>query len=298
MRALRQNRQPAILAFAPVTDLTIILPTYDRRHVLERTWWCYADLAKRFPLIVVDDGSHDGTADWLGSLGIRVARQPRRRGLPAARNLGMRLARSRWVLFGEDDVLFAPGHPERLLAAAQRLPRVGAVAGRLMAGDAWTLPEREPPAASASLLDPLHLLADFSAPLSTALPLPTLHACALVDRQAALAVGGYDESLIDSAFREESDLYARLWRSGRACWLVPDTWAVHVRHRLGGGCRGREGLGAKLANRWSYWRNASRYASRHLPLWRRWGAAEGHGRQSLRWAGRIARLALQARNRP
>lgn len=279
-----------------MSDLTIILPTYDRRHVLERTWWCYADLARRFPLIVIDDGSHDGTADWLRGLGVTVVRQPRRRGLPAARNLGMRLARTRWVLFGEDDVLFAPNHPEALLQAAAKLPRVGAIAGRLMSGAAWTLRAEIPAPSSTPLLDPLHLLADFAGALPTALPLPTLHACALVDREAALAVGGYDESLIDSAFREESDLYARLWHRGLACWLIPDTWAVHVRHRLGGGCRGRSDLGAKSLNRWSYWRNASRYASRHLPLWRRWGATEGYGRQCMRWAKRIALLALQARS--
>lgn len=280
------------------SPVTIILPTYDRRHVLERTWWCYAELAKRHPLIVVDDGSHDGTAEWLRGLGVTVVRRPRRRGLPAARNLGLRLATTKWVLFGEDDVLFAPGHVERLLAAAARLPRVGAVAGRLIAGEAWSLPEREPAPSANPLLDPLHLLGDFAAPVPTPLALPSLHACALVDRTAALAVGGYDESLVDSAFREESDFYARLWRSGRACWLVGDTWAVHVRHRLGGGCRGRTGVGAKLANRWSYWRNTSRFARRHLPLWRRWGASDGPGRQSLRWAARVARAAWRARSGP
>jgi len=285
----------------PVTvnnDITIILPTYNRRHVLERTWWCYADLARRFPLLVIDDGSHDGTSDWLRERGVSVIRQPRRRGLPAARNCGMRLARSRWVLFGEDDVLFAPEHPERLLAAAQRFSHVGAVAGRLIAGDSWELPIDEPPFSSSELLETLYLLADFAAPLPRATPLPSLHACALVDRQAALTVGGYDETLVDSAFREESDLYARLWHSGRGCWLIPDTWAVHVRHRLGGGCRGRADVAAKIINRWSYWRNASRYANRHLPLWRRWGAHDGHGQHSLRWAQRIVRLALQARGAP
>jgi glycosyltransferase involved in cell wall biosynthesis len=271
---------------APVT---IVLPTFDRRHVLERTWWCYAELARVHPMLVIDDGSHDGTCAWLRGLGATVVRRPRRRGLPAARNLGLRLATTPWVLFGEDDVLFAPGHIEALLAAAARLPRVGAVAGRLFAGETWTLPAARPANSAARLLDPVNLLGDFAAPLAVPQPLPSLHACALVDRRLALA---------DSAFREESDLYARLWRAGRGCWLVPDTWAMHVRHRLGGGCRGRDGLGAKLLNRVSYWRNASRYARHHLPLWRRWGAGGGAGEHSARWAWRVARAAWQAWERP
>lgn len=279
-----------------MSGLTVVLPTFDRRAVLERTIGCYRALAARFPLLVVDDGSHDGSADWLAGLGLTVLRHPRRRGLPAARNTALRAAGTRWVLFGEDDVLFPPGHPEALLAEARRLEErhaLGAVAGRLFAGAEWTA-ERQPADSPGPLLDARLWTADFAAPLPQARPLPSLHACALVDRAAALAVGGYDESLTASAFREESDLYARLWRAGRACWLTPATWAVHVRHRLGGGCRGRAGLGAKLANRLSYWRNNARFADRHHRLWRRWQADGTPARLKLRWAGRIAEQALLA----
>lgn len=279
-----------------MSDLTIVLPTFDRRPVLERTIGSYRALAARFPLLVIDDGSHDGSADWLRSLGLTVLRHPRRRGLPAARNTALRAATTRWVLFGEDDVLFPADHPDALLAEAQRLGArhpLAAVAGRLFASDQWTLGAM-PTDSPASLLDGRLWTADFAAALPRAQPLPSLHACALVDRTAALAVGGYDESLTASAFREESDLYARLWHSGRSCWLTPATWAVHVRHRLGGGCRGRRGLGAKLVNRLSYWRNNARFADRHHRLWTRWCPSSTPARIKLRWAGRIASQALAA----
>jgi glycosyltransferase involved in cell wall biosynthesis len=276
------------------TPLTIVLPTFDRRHVLERTIACYRDLARRHPLLVVDDGSHDGTAGWLAREGIRVVRHSRRRGLPAARNTGLRLADTPWVLFGEDDVLMPPDHPERLLDAAVALPRVGAVAGRLFPGTGWSLPDSVPGDAPGALLDGSRLGGDFAAALPLPRPLPSLHACALVDRRAALAVGGYDESLFDSAYREESDLYARLWRAGRASWLTPTTWAVHVRHRLGGGARGRAGLAGKLRNRWSYWRNDCRFIDRHARLWRRWTDGPGPGAMKGASAATIAGHALRA----
>jgi GT2 family glycosyltransferase len=124
--------------------------------------------------------------------------------------------------------------------------------------------------------------------------LPSLHACALVRRSPALAIGGYDESFTDSAFREESDFYARLWRSGWGCWMTPATWAVHVRHRLGGGCRGARPLARKIANRLSYWRNNSRFVDRHRRLWQRWGAAPGAGLIKLGYARTLLRDGLRS----
>jgi glycosyltransferase involved in cell wall biosynthesis len=280
--------------------LRIVLPTYNRRAVLERTLPAY--LAMPHPLLVVDDGSQDGTAAWLRGLGVAVVVHPRRLGLTAARNTGLELAGTTWVLFGEDDVLMPADHGERLLAEAERLgrgaPAPGAVAGRLYAGVSWTLPAAPPDDGPAALLDARWLLGDFAAPLMAARPLPSLHACALVRRAAALAIGGYDRAFRDSAFREESDFYARLWHAGHPCWLTPATWAVHVRHRLGGGCRGDRRLAAKLANRWSYWRNNARFVDRHRRLWQRWDAQAGLGSPKGRWAGRIALRALQAWRAP
>jgi GT2 family glycosyltransferase len=284
-----------------VERLTIILPTYDRRHVLERTLPGYQASARLHRLLVIDDGSHDGTSAWLRAQGIEVVRQPRRRGLPAARNLGLALADTPWVLFGEDDVLMAADHGAALLRAAARLAShapVGAVAGRLFPGTSWTLPATVPGDAPQALLDGRYLTGEFAAPLPRDRPLPSLHACALVRRDAALAVGGYDERFTDSAFREESDFYARLWRAGYACWLTPDSWAIHVRHRLGGGCRGSPGTLAKLASRASYLVNNARYVQRHARMWTCWGAMTAPGICTVRWARRIASQAWSAWRSP
>ncbi|MBA3938452.1 MAG: glycosyltransferase family 2 protein, partial [Planctomycetes bacterium] len=164
--------------------LRIVLPTYNRRAVLERTLPAY--LAMSHPLLVIDDGSRDGTAAWLRGQGVAVVAHPRRLGLTAARNTGLELAGSTWVLFGEDDVLMPPDHGDRLLAEAERLgrgaPPPGAVAGRLFAAGDWTLPATAPADQPTALLDPRWLLGDFAAPLTSARPLPSLHACALVRR--------------------------------------------------------------------------------------------------------------------
>jgi len=277
--------------------ITIVLPTFNRRHVLERTLPGYQRLAARWPLLVIDDGSHDGTAEWLRGLGITVIRVPHR-GLPAARNAGLHAARTPWVLFGEDDVLMPVETPAQLLAWAARLPRCAAVAPRLHNVREWELPAAQPAPSPGTLLDLVGLRGDFAAPMAKAEFLPSLHACALVDRAAVLAVGGYDTAFAGSHFREESDTYARLWRAGRSCWLVPDAWAIHVRHRLGGGCRSGTDFAHLAVNRLSYLVNDARFGRRHGVLWRRWGADIQPGGHALRAARKlVGNLVMQAVSR-
>src|SRR5258708_29588068 len=70
-------------------DISVVLATYDRRHSLPRA--IASVLAQddvRFELIVVDDASRDGTADYLATLC-----DPRVRTIAAERNGGPRAGR-------------------------------------------------------------------------------------------------------------------------------------------------------------------------------------------------------------
>src|SRR5438034_5872942 len=92
-------------------NISIIVPTYNRRASLERMLHALADQtypADRFEVLVIDDGSTDGTVDHLGKLTIpyalRVLQQAH--GGPAqARNLGVASAAAPLVLFLDDDVV-------------------------------------------------------------------------------------------------------------------------------------------------------------------------------------------------
>jgi glycosyltransferase involved in cell wall biosynthesis len=93
--------------------LTVIVPTYNRVDTLKK---CLKALARQtfnradYEIIVVDDGSNDGTADYLASLGsgypaaLRTFSQANR-GPAAARNLGIKAARGKIVLFTGDDII-------------------------------------------------------------------------------------------------------------------------------------------------------------------------------------------------
>lgn len=94
-------------------EFSVVIPTYNRLDVLPeviRAVETQRD-APAFELIVVDDGSSDGTADWLkrwsSPLATHVIAQPNR-GPAAARNRGIDLARGRLVAFLGDDTVPQP----------------------------------------------------------------------------------------------------------------------------------------------------------------------------------------------
>ncbi|MEO8274722.1 MAG: glycosyltransferase [Thermoanaerobaculia bacterium] len=93
-------------------SLSIVIPTFNRRLILEKTLTALAgQTARDFRLVVVDDGSSDGTAEWLDARThdssfpqLDVLRQENR-GQGQARNLGLQKVASGLVLFLGDDVI-------------------------------------------------------------------------------------------------------------------------------------------------------------------------------------------------
>jgi glycosyltransferase involved in cell wall biosynthesis len=93
-------------------DVSVIIPTRDRCDRLRLT--LRSALAQRgvaFEVIVVDDGSLDGTARMVETLGdarIRLVRNEVSLGESGARNRGIEEASGPWIAFLDDDDLWAP----------------------------------------------------------------------------------------------------------------------------------------------------------------------------------------------
>ncbi|SDD28470.1 Glycosyltransferases involved in cell wall biogenesis [Streptomyces sp. LaPpAH-199] len=98
--------------------LSVVIPTRSKAPSLRATLVALAAQGHRGPyeVVVVDDGSTDGTRELLHRLaGEAAGPAPRvvegpERGRAAARNAGAEAARGRRLLFLDDDILTAPGH--------------------------------------------------------------------------------------------------------------------------------------------------------------------------------------------
>jgi len=92
---------------------SIVVPTYNRRELVVRAVTSIATARRPWPceLIVVVDGSPDGTAEALRalelSLPMTVLEQPNQ-GAAAARNAGAAAATGQYLLFIDDDMTVDP----------------------------------------------------------------------------------------------------------------------------------------------------------------------------------------------
>ncbi|MBZ6141115.1 bifunctional polysaccharide deacetylase/glycosyltransferase family 2 protein [Streptomyces olivaceus] len=142
--ARRHHRQRNRHRFSwgpPVTGpVSVVVPAYNEKECIEATLRSLARSTHPVEIIVVDDGSTDGTAEIAESLGlpgVRVVRQANA-GKPAALNNGVRHARYDIVVMMDGDTVFEPDTVRHLVQPFAD-PAVGAVAGNAKVGNRRTL---------------------------------------------------------------------------------------------------------------------------------------------------------------
>ena len=191
--------------------VSVLVPTFNRvKYIGECLDSLLAQTMPALEIIVIDDGSEDGTAQLLQRYGqrIRYIRKDNG-GKPTAVNLGLSLAQGELIWIFDDDDVALPDAIEVRVQALATAPDAGfvysphfygsdAVDGTIVRGQLHRIPAH----ASASAL--FELMKGCYFHLATA----------LVRKEAYRKVGGFDVELLSS---EDYDMQLRLTR---ACQMV------------------------------------------------------------------------------
>ncbi|MGW1499435.1 glycosyltransferase [Streptomyces mirabilis] len=137
LHARRVRRKDFRWGPAPVTEpVSVLVPAYNEAKCIENTVRSLMASEHPVEVLVVDDGSSDGTARIVEDLllpNVRVVRQ-HNAGKPAALNRGLANARHDIVVMMDGDTVFEPATVRELVQPFAD-PSVGAVAGNAKVGN-------------------------------------------------------------------------------------------------------------------------------------------------------------------
>jgi N-acetylglucosaminyl-diphospho-decaprenol L-rhamnosyltransferase len=220
-----------------IPDLSIVLVCWNNKDYLEPCLQSLYEggLKHRFDVVVVDNGSTDGSQEMLRQQypEIQIIQNSGNVGLARACNQGTEATQGRYVLLLNNDTLVNGPSLDALVSFMDETPRAGAVGGKLLnpdgtfqAGYANFSSLREEFLVATGIGDrlwsgyPSHLDA------TEAMPGGWLSSACLLLRRAALdQVGLLDEHYF--IYGDEADLQYRLQKAGWPVYYLPSAYTIH-----------------------------------------------------------------------
>jgi glycosyltransferase involved in cell wall biosynthesis len=194
--------------------VSVVIPCYNNERFLKDA--IASALAQTYSsteVIVIDDGSNDGSLEILRSFGDRIywETQPNQ-GAPTARNRGLKRANGTYIKFLDADDILLPDCIERQIQQSQSIAgdRKAIVYGEAL----WVDQHRQP--IPSYPLRPRQVDEDWIAHILTACPLTS---CPLHKRDYLLEINGFDPTLRRG---QEHDLHLRLVLAGVEFIHYPD----------------------------------------------------------------------------
>lgn len=259
-------------------DLSIVIVTWNVRAVLAA---CLAALPAAAgglstELIVVDNGSTDGTAEWLETLpGVQLVRNRENAGFARANNQGLARAQGTYPVLLNPDTEPRPDSLAEMVQFMAAHPRAGATSPRLVRPDGTPQPYAfgsDPSPWYLARRAIAHLRKRYLHDWSVSEPYQAewvSGACLVTRREIVEQVGGLDEGMF--MYFEDNDWCRRMRLAGWQVWYNPRAEVVHI-----GGASLNQTPGARAA----YYRSLAYFYRKH------YGRLAGAAMDALTWSRR------------
>ena len=219
-------------------DCSIIIPVWNKRELTEQ---CVSELARvtsgiSYEVIIVDNHSTDGTADFLEQLSgdIQIIRNSENLGFAKACNQGARAARGRFLVFLNNDTIPLSHWLTALVAEVTSHPEVGIVGSKLLYEDDTI--QHAGVVFSREALMPYHpyrrVHRDHPAVNRRRIFQSVTAACMLIRREIFEAEGGFDEAF-QNGF-EDVDLCLKVGDKGWQIVYQPVSVLYHLESQTPG----------------------------------------------------------------
>jgi GT2 family glycosyltransferase len=211
----------------------VVVPSWNSRDLLPRCLGSLRGQGAELELLVVDNGSRDGSVDYLDSEGVPHVSLPRNTGFAAAVDLGAARTRADAVLVLNADTALEPGCVGRLLEALAADASLGGVQPRILQDEAGAEVGSAPLYSAGQALTADGRAVELGAGepqrpewLAPREVFGVCGAACLLRRELFAELGGYDEGYF--AFYEDVDLNVRARIAGWRFGYVPDAVVWHV----------------------------------------------------------------------
>jgi GT2 family glycosyltransferase len=203
---------------ARVAAVSVIIPVRDaERHIAMCLGALQQSTVQPAEVLVVDDGSLDGSADAAQRLGAGVLRLPASRGPAAARNAGAKAALQPVILFLDADVMVHPDTIE-LIESTLNDGAIGALFGCY----------DDTPLEPGLVSQYRNLLHHYTHSTASRNAWTFWAGCGAIRRELFLDCGGFDEGYREPSI-EDIELGVRLSQAGVRILVVPQIQVCHMK---------------------------------------------------------------------
>ena len=229
-------------------DLSLIIVSYKTKGLLK---YCLKDIYQTAPscsfeIIVVDNQSGDGTPEMIKKNfpKVKCLIPPKNIGFAAGNNLGLQVARGKYIVILNPDIVALPKALEAMIFFLEKNPEVGLVGPQLINPDksiqlsCARFPTIMTPLYRRTPLGRLkygqtalarYLMTDYDHQTPKEVPW-LLGACLMAPKRVIAQVGLLDERFF--LYFEDVDWCRRFWQKGYKVIYLPQSRLVHFHQRL------------------------------------------------------------------